>query len=70
MFASIKISNVSNAHIIFLDSFASQGVLNKDSAVWLDRAKPANQGIALPSTGNAHMLPCSAPTQESIFSIV
>jgi hypothetical protein len=32
--------HLSNAHIIFPASYAGKGVLNKDTTVWLDGARP------------------------------
>jgi hypothetical protein len=46
------------------------GVLNKNSTVWLDDARPANTFISPPFTVNAPMYPCGQLTSKNTFASI
>jgi hypothetical protein len=53
---------------IFIDSFASQGVLSKDPDVWQDLARPANTCIPPTYPRNTPMQPHSIPIPKNTLS--
>ncbi len=54
--------------ISFSRRFCQPGVLNYDSTVWLDGARPANTCIQLSFLGNMLARLCGLPTPKNMFS--
>jgi hypothetical protein len=54
----------------FSSRLCQQGVLNKDSTVWLDDARPANTVISPPFTVNAPTYPCGVLTSKNTFASI